>query len=166
MRFRDRIGPAAIALTLGLGLAVSALARANDGSQHVAPSSNQADEQPFLAENDTAMAKMMNDMTVKPTGDIDRDFVAMMGPHHQGAIDMAKAELRYGKSEQLRRIAQEIIVDQLQEIAAMKLAIGDPLPPSDPSPTLVDPVVPSSPIHSGPMTGPHDHMHMSPEMKK
>jgi Domain of unknown function (DUF305) len=114
----------------------------------------------------TTLAKLVDDMTVKPTGVIDRDFVAVMVPHHQAAIDMAKAELRYGKSEQLRRIAQEIIVDQLQEIGAMKLAIGDSLPPSDPSPTLEDPVVPWSPIHSGPMTGPHDHMHTLPEMKK
>jgi len=70
------------------------------------------------------MTKMMNDMEIKPSGYIDRDFVAMMSPQHQGAIDMAIAELRYGKNEQLRRIAQEIIVDQMQEIAAMKLAIG------------------------------------------
>jgi hypothetical protein len=75
------------------------------------------------------MTKMMSDMAVKPTGDIDRDFVAMMVPHHTGAIDMAKAQLRYGKNEQLRRIAQEIIAEQLQKIAAMKLAIGEPLPP-------------------------------------
>jgi hypothetical protein len=81
------------------------------------------------------MTKMMNDMAAKPTGDIDRDFVAMMAPHHQGAIDMAVIELRYGKNEQLRRIAQEIIVDQLQEINAMKLAIGEPVAPSAPAPT-------------------------------
>jgi hypothetical protein len=82
-------------------------------------------EDQFLRENDAAMTKMMNGMAAKPTGDIDRDFVAMMSPHHQGAIDMAVIELRYGKNEQLRRIAQEIIVDQMQEIAAMKLAVGD-----------------------------------------
>jgi hypothetical protein len=69
------------------------------------------DEAPFLKENDAAMTKMMNDMAIKPSGDIDRDFVAMMSPHHQGAIDMAISELRHGKNEQLRRIAQEIIVD-------------------------------------------------------
>src|ERR1700740_2241562 len=50
----------------------------------------------FLKENDAAMAKMMNDMVVKPTGDVDHDFVAMMAPHHQGAMDMSEAELRYG----------------------------------------------------------------------
>ncbi len=81
------------------------------------------------------MTKMMNDMQVKPTGNIDRDFVAMMVPHHQGAIDMAQAELRYGREAQLRRIAQEIIVDQTQQISLMRLAVGEPLPPSVSSPT-------------------------------
>ena len=81
------------------------------------------------------MNKMMSAMEAKPTGDIDRDFVAMMAPHHQGAIDMAVLELRYGKNEQLRRIAQEIIVSQMQEIAAMKLAIGEQVPASAPAPT-------------------------------
>ncbi len=100
-------------------------------------------EAPYLTENDAAMTKMMNDMAVKPTGDVDRDFVEMMIPHHQGAIDMAQAILRYGKNEQLRRIAQEIIVDQQQEIAAMRLALGDPLPPSAAAPTQVDPSLPS-----------------------
>lgn len=92
-------------------------------------------EKPFLAENATAMDKMMDGMAPKPTGDVDRDFVAMMEPHHQGAIDMALAELRYGHNEQLRRIAQEIIIDQQQQIAAMRLALGQPLPPSLPAPT-------------------------------
>ena len=91
-------------------------------------------EAPFLAENDAAMAKMMAAMEITPSGDVDRDFVAMMAPHHQGAIDMAQALLRYGHNEQLRRLAQEIIVTQQQEIAAMRLAIGDPLPPSAPAP--------------------------------
>jgi len=98
-----------------------------------------ADEAPFMAENDAAMTKMMKDMSVKPTGDVDRDFVAMMVPHHQGAIDMALAELRYGHDERLRRIAQEIVVEQQQEIAAMRLALGQPLPPSTPVPTQQQP---------------------------
>jgi hypothetical protein len=94
-------------------------------------------EKPFLAENSTAMDKMMAGMDAKPSGDVDKDFVAMMVPHHQGAIDMAQAELRYGHDEQLRRIAQEIIVDQQQEIAAMRLALGQPLPPSAASPDQI-----------------------------
>jgi uncharacterized protein (DUF305 family) len=107
-----------------------------------------ADEAPFLKENDDAMTKMMSDMVIRPTGDIDRDFVAMMSPHHQGAIDMAISELRYGKNEQLRRIAQEIIVDQMQEIAAMKLAIGEPATDTTPAPTQQQPA-PVEHHHSG-----------------
>jgi Domain of unknown function (DUF305) len=104
-----------------------------------APAQPYPKETPFLAENAAAMDKMMAGMAVKPSGDIDSDFAAMMIPHHQGAIDMAVAELRYGKNEQLRRIAQEIIVDQQQEIAAMRLALGQPLPPSVPAPTQTSP---------------------------
>jgi len=103
--------------------------------QHATDRPDYSAEQPFLSENDAAMNKMMADMTIKPSGDVDRDFVAMMVPHHQGAIDMAQAELRYGHNEQLRRLAQEIIVTQQQEIAAMRLAVGEELPPSVASPT-------------------------------
>jgi hypothetical protein len=94
-------------------------------------------EMPFLTDNVAAMSKMMVDMGITPSGDIDRDFVAMMVPHHQGAIDMAQAELRYGHNEPLRRMAQEIIVTQQQEIAAMRLAVGEPLPPSAPAPDQI-----------------------------
>jgi hypothetical protein len=114
-----------------------------------------ADEAPYLAENDAAMTKMMDGMTVKPTGDVDADFIAMMIPHHQGAIHMAQAELRYGRNEQLRRIAQEIIVEQQQEIAAMRLALGQTLPPSAASP---DQIAPSAgPTAGSPMPMPMEH---------
>ena len=102
--------------------------------RHIADQPDYSNEQPFLSQNDAAMNKMMADMTIKPTGDVDRDFVAMMIPHHQGAIDMAKVELKYGHNEQLRRLAQEIVVTQQQEIPVMRLAIGDKLPPSAASP--------------------------------
>jgi uncharacterized protein (DUF305 family) len=91
-------------------------------------------EAPFLTDNVTAMSKMMVDMGITPSCDVDRDFVGMMVPHHQGAIDMAQAELRYGNNKQLRRMAQEIIVTQQAEIAAMRLAVGEPLPPQAPAP--------------------------------
>jgi hypothetical protein len=94
-----------------------------------------AEEAPFLSDNISAMTKMMIDMGIRPAGDVDIDFVAMMVPHHQGAIDMATAELRYGRNERLRRMAQEIIVTQQQEIAAMRLAVGEAWPPSTASPT-------------------------------
>jgi len=94
-------------------------------------------EAAFLEENE--MTKMMDGMDAKPSGDVDKDFVAMMIPHHQGAIDMAQAELRHGKNEQLRRIAQEIIVEQQQEIVAMRIALGQPLPPSAAAPDQMGP---------------------------
>jgi len=105
---------------------------AHQGSQQSVAASDE--ERAFLQANETAMTRMMKDMAAKPTGDIDRDFVAMMVPHHQGAIDMAQNELRYGKNEQLRRLAQEIIIDQTQEIATMKLAVGEPAGTPAPAP--------------------------------
>ena len=93
--------------------------------QYVADRSDYSSEQPFLSENDAAMNKMMADMTIKPTGDIDSDFVAMMVPYHQGAIDMAKAELKYGHNEQLRRLAQQIVATQQREITVMQDAVSD-----------------------------------------
>jgi hypothetical protein len=96
-------------------------------------------EAPYLADNVSAMTKMMIDMGIQPSGDVDTDFVAMMVPHHQGAIEMAQAELRYGHNETLRRMAQEIIVTQQQEVAAMRLALGQQLPPSVASPDQVQP---------------------------
>jgi hypothetical protein len=98
------------------------------------PVSGVGAEASFMVENDAAMRKMMNDMAVKPTGDVDADFVAMMVPHHQGAIDMALAVLRHGRNLQIRRLAQEIIVTQQQEIVVMRFAVSRPLLPSRPSP--------------------------------
>src|SRR5258706_9166760 len=86
----------------------------------------------FLSENDTAMKKMMNGMAIEPTGDVDADFVAMMAPHHQGAIEMAGAGLCYGRNAQIRRLAPEIIVTPQGEIPPMRLAVGPTLPTSLP----------------------------------
>jgi uncharacterized protein (DUF305 family) len=115
---------AALSLTMTVGATTPASAQSTRTS---------ANEASFLKENDAAMSKMMAGMTAQPSGDVDRDFVNMMVPHHQGAIDMAVAVLRYGHNEQIRRIAQEIIVDQQQEIAAMRIAVGESLPPSAPA---------------------------------
>jgi hypothetical protein len=137
-----------VGLAAGLGFGLAQLASAREPAP-VSVSSGAA-EAAFLAENDAAMTKMMSGMAIKPTGDVDRDFALMMIPHHQGAIDMATAQLRYGKNEQLRRLAQEIIVGQTQEIAAMWMAIGEPLPPSAPVPTqqpdLSQPAAPAAPM--------------------
>jgi len=59
--------------------------------------------------------------SVRPSGDNDADFVRLMLPHHQAAIDMAKTQLAYGQDAQMRRLAQEIITDQQSEIELMHL---------------------------------------------
>lgn len=93
------------------------------------------EDSPFMTQSRAAMMTMMAGMNIRPSGEVDHDFVGMMVPHHQGAIDMAAAVLHYGHNEKIRRLAQEIIVTQQQEIAAMRMAVGEPLPPSIPSST-------------------------------
>jgi uncharacterized protein (DUF305 family) len=64
---------------------------------------------------------MMSGMSgVEYTGDADHDFVAHMIPHHEGAVAMAKVELKYGKDTKLRALAKEIIASQDKEITFMK----------------------------------------------
>ena len=76
----------------------------------------------FMNIMDESMKRMDADMKSAPmNGNSDHDFVTMMMPHHQGAIDMAKAELIYGKDPVMRRLAEEIVVDQQSEIQAMQL---------------------------------------------
>jgi uncharacterized protein (DUF305 family) len=67
-----------------------------------------------------SMQRMDREMLTAPmNGNVDHDFATMMIPHHQGAIEMAEAELSYGKDPAMRRLAQEILVDQQSEIDAM-----------------------------------------------
>lgn len=76
----------------------------------------------FMQAMNASMERMDRQMASAPmNGDVDHDFAAMMIPHHQGAIDMAKAELISGKDPVMRRLAQEILVDQQSEIDAMQL---------------------------------------------
>jgi uncharacterized protein (DUF305 family) len=80
----------------------------------------------FAAQMMQAMDRMNSGMAAAmPTGDPDRDFAAMMIPHHQGAIDMAKVELIYGRDPVLRRLAQGIIVEQQQEIELMQRSLNE-----------------------------------------
>lgn len=80
---------------------------------------------PAADDMNVAMERMHRDMMRPTTGDPDRDFAEMMIAHHEGAIEMAKVQLRHGKDEQLRRLAQGIIVEQQQEIATMKRVLAE-----------------------------------------
>lgn len=78
--------------------------------------------EPAWREYMSGMDKMHKTMSaVETSGNPDSDFIQLMLPHHQAAIDMAKTELLYGKDPQLRRLAQEIITDQHSEIELMQL---------------------------------------------
>jgi uncharacterized protein (DUF305 family) len=119
MRIESRkTGTAALAAVLLLLVSVS---RAQPPHQHqISPPEGTPSAESFTSLMMQAMERMHKDMNIVPTGDPDRDFAAMMIPHHQGAIDMAKVELQFGKNPVLRRLAQGIIVEQLQEIEVMQ----------------------------------------------
>jgi uncharacterized protein (DUF305 family) len=79
-----------------------------------------SDSAEFLRQLDAAMKKMMVDMHAPGyTGNPDVDFLAMMIPHHQGAVDMARLALIFGKDPLTRHLAEEIIASQTVEISAM-----------------------------------------------
>jgi len=68
----------------------------------------------------TAMEKMHKGMAITYTGDADVDFVRGMIPHHQGAVDMCKVELHYGKDAEIRKLCDNIISSQQAQISEMK----------------------------------------------
>jgi YVTN family beta-propeller protein len=86
----------------------------------------------FVAESHAAMTKMMTAMGATPIGDVDIDFATMMIAHHVGAIEMAQAQLRAERNEQLRRLAQEIVVTQQQEVDVMRRVLGRRAEPATP----------------------------------
>jgi Domain of unknown function (DUF305) len=85
-------------------------------------------QSPFLADMGDVNERMHAAMEIVPTGDVNQDFIRMMIPHHQGAIDMARVLLKYQPEERLRRLAQSIIVEQGQEIAYMQTLLRPPPP--------------------------------------
>ena len=109
-----RRAQSAVQYTLGI---VSGLLMALIAAAQIQPVASQ-----FMQAMNGSMERMDRQMATAPmNGNADHDFASMMIPHHKGAIDMAKAELMYGKDPVMRRLGQEILVDQQSEIDAMQL---------------------------------------------
>ena len=103
-------------LLVAVLLASAGAAMAEDMPGRTMPASGTPADRAF----ERSMQTMMTKMDEKPTGRPDHDFVTMMLPHHQGAVDMAKVELQYGKDAGLRRLARSIVDTQEREIAVMQ----------------------------------------------
>jgi uncharacterized protein (DUF305 family) len=128
VRWKGYLGAAALAFAAGAFVASTppparaGRARAAEAPAHRHPSAESTGDS-FQALMDEATARMHEGMAITPSGDPDVDFARMMIPHHQGAVDMARVELRYGRDERLRRLAQGIIVEQQQEIETMRTVL-------------------------------------------
>lgn len=113
--------PALPPLVAAVAIALSLAAASAQSPGQTAPMSGlksaTTDRDPFMP----AMEKMNKAMAAAPsTGNVDHDFVAMMIPHHEGAVDMATIELARGKDPMLRRMARDIIGSQQHEIQEMR----------------------------------------------
>jgi uncharacterized protein (DUF305 family) len=114
-----------LALTLCIAAGVAAHAQSHRHGDAPPDAAVSADAT-FASQMTQAMNRMDAGMiAAKSTGDPDRDFAAMMIPHHQGAVDMAKVQLVYGRDPVLRRLAQAIIVEQQQEIELMQRSLRE-----------------------------------------
>jgi uncharacterized protein (DUF305 family) len=107
----------ALLTAVGLTCFASGYAAAQD-LQHHAP--GHAGGNPATEAYIAASERMHRDMTIEFTGDPDVDFARGMIPHHQGAIDMARALLEHGEDPEMRALAKAIIAAQEREIAFLR----------------------------------------------
>jgi hypothetical protein len=120
---------AAVVLHAGSLPASDARIGAATGAGAVAPlcgRSPTAAEATFDGEMGRVTAQMHGAMQIDPSGNADRDFARIMIAHHQGAIEMARLQLKYGRDERMKRVAQSIIVEQAQEIAYLRTLVDAP----------------------------------------
>ena len=111
MRSSHRFVLAAI-VAFAFGASAAAGERGDEPAEAFAPAMHES------------MERMMQDMAVAMTGDPDKDFLLMMIPHHQGAVDMARLVLIHGRDPLVRRLAEEIIASQQTEIDAMRARLS------------------------------------------
>jgi hypothetical protein len=138
---RSFVGKGLISLLTSISISMTPVALAQDqaNTPNAPGAGTYSNETQFIIDNDLAISKMSLSLTVDPTGDVDRDFVAIMMPHHQGAIDIARGEVKYGHNEELRRLAQNIIAERQHEMSIMHGAVGQ-----QPRPQTGDTPVPES----------------------
>lgn len=107
---------AAIALTLTVAAAVADNHTHADHADHAAPAAASDSTKAYAEANH----KMHSGMAIDFSGDADIDFARGMIPHHQGAVDMAEVQIKYGKDPELRKLAEDIVKAQKTEIAFME----------------------------------------------
>jgi uncharacterized protein (DUF305 family) len=120
----------ALAAALFVACAAPALAQQGHQGHQPAPPARSAAEPASTREFRAANARMHRDMDIRFTGNADRDFAAGMIPHHQGAIEMARIQLRHGTDPEMRRLAEDIIRAQETEIAQLRAFLARTAPPA------------------------------------
>jgi len=125
--WRPRITSHLVAFAAGVALALALVPRATQVISPLLAVPGPAATGEFHRALQTIMVQMDAAMCITPSADVDRDFARAMIPHHEGALEMARLELLYGTDPRLHRLAQEIVIEQSQEIALMRDILTRPL---------------------------------------